>query len=143
MKPQAHDFTIQRLGEAWLPSPLNVSYFTSDEKRILLNIYLKTHEDLQTPTGQPQSIEVAGPREKIFFDPAKSKAAIVTCGGLCPGINDVIRAIVTMSRATIRRCDACHCLRKCWLKWASRRSECASIGYRLPKVTVSSPWLTI
>ncbi len=94
MEQQAYDFNIQSLGEAWLPSPLNVSYFTSDEKRILLNIYLKTHEELQTSAGQPQSIEVAGPREKIFFDPAKSKAAIVTCGGLCPGINDVIRAIV-------------------------------------------------
>jgi 6-phosphofructokinase 1 len=37
---------------------------------------------------------VAGPREKIFFDPVQTKAAIVTCGGLCPGINDVIRAII-------------------------------------------------
>ena len=80
MEQQAYDFNIQSLGKAWLPSPLNVSYFTSDEKRILLNIYLKTHEDIQTSDGQPQSIEVAGPREKIFFDPAKSKAAIVTCG---------------------------------------------------------------
>ena len=94
MQQQAYDFNIQSLGDAWLPSPLNVSYFTSDEKRILLNIYLKTHADLQTPAGEPQSVEVAGPREKLFFDPAKSKAAIVTCGGLCPGINDVIRAIV-------------------------------------------------
>jgi 6-phosphofructokinase 1 len=94
MEQQIYDFKIQNLGEAWLPSPLNVSYFTSDEKRILLNIYLKAHGDAQPPDGQPQSIEVAGPREKIFFDPAKSKAAIVTCGGLCPGINDVIRAIV-------------------------------------------------
>ncbi|MCX5830563.1 MAG: ATP-dependent 6-phosphofructokinase [Deltaproteobacteria bacterium] len=94
MEQQTYDFNIQSLGEAWLPSPLNVSYFTSDEKRILLNVYLKAHGDAHSPDGQPQSIEVAGPREKIFFDPAKSKAAIVTCGGLCPGINDVIRAIV-------------------------------------------------
>ena len=94
MVPQADDFSIQSLGKAWLPSPLNVSYFTSDAKRILLNIYINTLEDSKGSAGQPQSIEVAGPREKIFFDPAKSKAAIVTCGGLCPGINDVIRAIV-------------------------------------------------
>lgn len=39
-------------------------------------------------------LEKAGPREKIYFNPAKSHAGIVTCGGLCPGINDVIRAIV-------------------------------------------------
>ncbi len=46
-------------------------------------------------TGKPNvSFEISGPREKIFFDPSKTKAAIVTCGGLCPGLNDVIRAIV-------------------------------------------------
>ena len=38
--------------------------------------------------------EKAGPREKLYFDPSKTRCAIVTCGGLCPGINDVIRAIV-------------------------------------------------
>ena len=43
--------------------------------------------------GNPLSVELAGPREKIFFDPARTKAAIVTCGGLCPGINDVIRSV--------------------------------------------------
>jgi 6-phosphofructokinase 1 len=38
-------------------------------------------------------VEPAGPRKRIFFDPAQTKAAIVTCGGLCPGINDVIRSV--------------------------------------------------
>jgi 6-phosphofructokinase 1 len=38
--------------------------------------------------------EEAGPRQSLYFDPPKTKCAIVTCGGLCPGINDVIRAIV-------------------------------------------------
>lgn len=38
--------------------------------------------------------EHAGPREHIYFDPSKLKAAIVTCGGLCPGINSLVRAIV-------------------------------------------------
>lgn len=37
---------------------------------------------------------MAGPRQQIFFDPSKLKCGIVTCGGLCPGLNDVIRAIV-------------------------------------------------
>ena len=36
----------------------------------------------------------AGPRERIYFKPEKVKAAIVTCGGLCPGLNDVIRQLV-------------------------------------------------
>ncbi len=87
------DFTIQDLGERTILSPVTVSYYTSDDKRILHNIYLKHYRDLITADGEPLSIEVAGPREKIFFDPAQTKAAIVTCGGLCPGINDVIRAI--------------------------------------------------
>ncbi|MGL4388604.1 MAG: ATP-dependent 6-phosphofructokinase, partial [Brevinema sp.] len=40
------------------------------------------------------SFEKAGPRKKMYFDPKKVKAAITTCGGLCPGLNDVIRSIV-------------------------------------------------
>ncbi len=40
------------------------------------------------------SFEAAGPRKKLYFDSSRAKCAIVTCGGLCPGINDVIRAIV-------------------------------------------------
>lgn len=49
-------------------------------------------EDLAT--GEAVCFELAGPRARIYFDPGKVKCAIVTCGGLCPGINDVIRAIV-------------------------------------------------
>lgn len=89
-----YDFTIQSLGECTIPSPVSVSYFTSNEKRILFNIYLNQYERLKSSDGHPLSVEVAGPREKIFFDPSKTKAAVVTCGGLCPGINDVIRALV-------------------------------------------------
>ena len=44
--------------------------------------------------GTTLAFELAGPREKIFFDPTKTRCGIVTCGGLCPGLNDVIRAIV-------------------------------------------------
>jgi 6-phosphofructokinase 1 len=43
---------------------------------------------------RPPAFEIAGPRNKIYFDPSKLKCGIVTCGGLCPGLNDVIRAIV-------------------------------------------------
>lgn len=46
------------------------------------------------PLESPIVFEAAGPRRKLYFDPTKTKCAIVTCGGLCPGINDVIRAIV-------------------------------------------------
>lgn len=94
MNHEDFDFTIQTLGERTITSPVIVSYFTPDSKRILFNSYLEHYSDLKTSEGTPLSIEVAGPRETIFFDPASTKAAIVTCGGLCPGINDVIRSIV-------------------------------------------------
>ena len=42
----------------------------------------------------PPAFEMAGPREKIYFDPSKLRCALVTCGGLCPGLNDIIRAVV-------------------------------------------------
>lgn len=43
----------------------------------------------------------AGPREKIYFRPEEVKAAIVTCGGLCPGLNDVIRQVLVMTHFII------------------------------------------
>jgi 6-phosphofructokinase 1 len=93
-KNTSFDFSIQTLGECTIPSPVNVSYFTPESKRLLFNIYLHQYDHLKAPDGLPLSVEVAGPREKIFFDPSKTKAAVVTCGGLCPGINDVVRTIV-------------------------------------------------
>jgi len=89
-----YDFTISNLGKCTLPSPVSVSYFTTDAKKLLFNSYLDQYDRFKSPDGTPLAVEVAGPRQKIFFDPSKTKAAIVTCGGLCPGINDVIRALV-------------------------------------------------
>jgi 6-phosphofructokinase 1 len=94
MKNGPYDFTIQSLGVTKIPSPHSAGYFTSDDKRVLFDIFRHDHDSLKDNNNQPLSIEVAGPREHIYFDPSKVKAAIVTCGGLCPGINDVIRAIV-------------------------------------------------
>ncbi len=94
MNEKEFDFIIESLGECTIPSPVVVNYYTPDSRRILFNIDSQRFADRQTPDGAPLSVEVAGPRGKIFFDPSKTKAAIVTCGGLCPGINDVIRAIV-------------------------------------------------
>ncbi|MGV8079878.1 MAG: ATP-dependent 6-phosphofructokinase [Syntrophales bacterium] len=94
MNETGYDFTIENLGECTIPSPVVVNYYTPDTRRILFNIDPEHFADRKAPDGSPLSVEVAGPREKIFFDPSKTKAAIVTCGGLCPGINDVIRAVV-------------------------------------------------
>lgn len=88
-----NDFVISDLGERKIASPLNIGYFTSDSKRLLFDCYLNSYADRKNEQGMPLSVEMAGPREKIFFDPSNTKAAVVTCGGLCPGINDVIRSI--------------------------------------------------
>jgi 6-phosphofructokinase 1 len=65
----------------------------SDNKRVLYDPYLRP-DSPRTAEKLPLSIEVAGPRRKIYFNPRQTKAAIVTCGGLSPGINDVIRSLV-------------------------------------------------
>lgn len=94
MDATQYDFTISSLSECSIDSPISAGYFIDDSKRILFNSYLADYLSRDDQDGQPLSLEVAGPRRKIFFDPTVTKAAIVTCGGLCPGINDVIRAIV-------------------------------------------------
>ena len=79
--------TITQLGEARHASP--VSFSVDDE--------IFTPADVQWPGGRvPEDLmlfEKAGPRQKLFFDPQQTRAAIVTCGGLCPGLNNVIRSV--------------------------------------------------
>ena len=53
-----------------------------------------SYDNSSSCTFTPQWVVRAGPREKVYFAPEEVHAAIVTCGGLCPGINDVIRSIV-------------------------------------------------
>ncbi|MFZ5425913.1 MAG: ATP-dependent 6-phosphofructokinase [Thermodesulfobacteriota bacterium] len=90
------DTAIKTLGPAKIPSPLTYCHFVSDEERIPIRL---SPEDLDDPAQDSDVFfEAAGPRAEIFFDSSKVKAAIVTCGGLCPGINDVIRAIVMEAR---------------------------------------------
>jgi 6-phosphofructokinase 1 len=90
------DTHIQSLGECRFDSPLRrfgiaAVPFKSDADRILFD-----HDGgASTSSDKPLSFEAAGPREKMFFDAPKATAAIVTCGGLCPGLNDIIRGLVT------------------------------------------------
>ncbi|MBW1820117.1 MAG: ATP-dependent 6-phosphofructokinase [Deltaproteobacteria bacterium] len=93
MTDNAQDFTITRLGKCRIPSPMKDTPFVGDDAHVL---YHSTIHDVcgLSEGGDPLTFEMAGPREKIYFDPSKLKAGIVTCGGLCPGLNDVIRAIV-------------------------------------------------
>ena len=80
---------ISVLGEARYPSPL--SCYVSDKARVPFSVIIDP--DVPAPADDI-SFEVAGPREKLFFNPAKTRAGIVTCGGLCPGMNNVIRSLV-------------------------------------------------
>ncbi len=94
MKRIEGNFVIPNLGEPKIRSPLTVGYFKSDEERVLSVINISPRKDRSKPPDPALSLEVAGPRERIYFEPSKVKAAVVSCGGLCPGINDVIRALV-------------------------------------------------
>jgi len=91
---QVKDFMIQRLGDCTIPSPMSGARFTSDEEHILLHSDLGMIRRYLDAGSEPPKFETAGPREKIFFDPSNLACGIVTCGGLCPGLNDVIRSIV-------------------------------------------------
>ena len=90
------DFEIKQLKGNNIKSPLygmkNIeikkSFFVSNNKD---KIRLNSHTNLQS---HEQAFEVAGPRRKLHFESTETTAAIITCGGLCPGLNDVIRAIV-------------------------------------------------
>ncbi|MCH7920530.1 MAG: 6-phosphofructokinase, partial [Planctomycetes bacterium] len=101
MSVSGFDSTIPILGQPSVPSPLARasadaplgSDFTDDNQFVVYGV--ETHEgrvDLTTPASQ--LLEKAGPRRTLYFDPGRVHAGIVTCGGLCPGINNVIRALV-------------------------------------------------
>jgi 6-phosphofructokinase 1 len=94
MVDQELDFTIERLGDCRFPSPMDKARFTGDNERIVYHSRLDEIRPYIARGTEPPSLELAGPRERIFFDPAAIACGIVTCGGLCPGINDVIRALV-------------------------------------------------
>jgi 6-phosphofructokinase 1 len=94
MKTPDLDFSISTLGECRIPSPMTHAHFVPDTDHVLYHHDLPTIEAYQRAGNSPPLLEKAGPRERIYFDPSKLKCGIVTCGGLCPGLNDVIRAIV-------------------------------------------------
>lgn len=96
------DFIVDRLGTGTIPSPLQLSKeledgvfnYVLDDERVILKSTVDYYHECRNNNEQPVSFEKSGPKEFIYFDPVKTKAAIVTCGGLCPGLNNVIRGLV-------------------------------------------------
>lgn len=116
-----YDFTIPSLGETKIPSPIRLSTvrgdsianYVSDDDYILYSNEVDPNNNI-LEYEKKDLLQVAGPREKIYFNPGHVHVGIVTCGGLCPGINDVIRAIV----------------RSLWLSYGVHRISGIQFGYR-------------
>ena len=87
------NFAISKLGECRIPSPMKGVQFVSDDEQVLYHGTVKEVEALIRAGKTPPHFQMAGPREKVYFDPSKLRCGVVTCGGLCPGLNDVIRAM--------------------------------------------------
>jgi len=96
------ELLVDNLGESEITSPLklstvygdNIANYVRDEESVVL-LHDRNDILLRVKSGKSlPAFEKAGPRQKIYFDPSRISAAIVTCGGLCPGINNVIRSLV-------------------------------------------------
>ena len=124
-----YNFQVPRLGEATIPSPIKMSTtlgdrlanYVTDDEYILYDVDVSLSERTRC-FEEAELLEKAGPREKIYFNPGHVHAAIVTCGGLCPGLNDVIRSIV----------------RSLWHLYGIRRITGIRYGYRgfLPEYSI-------
>jgi len=104
--PTGKDFEITGLGACEIDSPLHcfrypdgrTFSFTDNSERILVDHRVASVSGDAGEADGHESLERAGARRKIFFDPAATTVGIVTCGGLCPGLNNVIRDIVMTAR---------------------------------------------
>jgi 6-phosphofructokinase 1 len=96
---EAAQLHVRMLGQCRIESPLGAlvtrqgttQHYVDESDRVLFD---DTAAMLERRTGELPSFEPGGPRRRIFFDPSKIRVGIVTCGGLCPGLNDVIRGLV-------------------------------------------------
>jgi 6-phosphofructokinase 1 len=95
-------FALETLGPATVQSPINLGTepgdvladFTPDEARVVADSSMDSVRAFLASGREPPSLELAGPRQRIFFRPDGLGVGIVTCGGLCPGLNNVIRGLV-------------------------------------------------
>jgi 6-phosphofructokinase 1 len=88
--PMQRDLLVPTLGPCRFESPLLAKGRTFADESIRVRV--KRHVGGDAAEGDALSFEEAGPRRQLFFDPAETTAAFVTCGGLSPGLNNVIRS---------------------------------------------------
>ncbi|UCH09976.1 MAG: ATP-dependent 6-phosphofructokinase [Fidelibacterota bacterium] len=88
------NLSIKRLGQAEHPSPISNIRFIRDEEKIVYDVHCDAlMKQVAEGGNRVCALEAAGPREKLYFNPSEVTAGIVSCGGLCPGINNVIRSL--------------------------------------------------
>lgn len=94
------EVAIKDLGRCLLPSPVaghlgdHALHFVGKADKVLVHDTLLQLEARGQTLSELPAFELAGPRNKIFFDPRQVRCGIVTCGGLCPGLNNVVRGLV-------------------------------------------------
>jgi len=96
------DLTVTTLGPCRIDSPMaqllahrrSTHNYVDEGDRVLIDDTLIMVTDRGLAVADLPGFEAGGPRRKIFFDPSKTRVGIVTCGGLCPGLNNVIRGLV-------------------------------------------------
>jgi len=99
---QEYDFTIETLGPCKVHSPIELSTqhgefranYVNDDSFVRYSVNVFPDSPKTDGLDNSNLMQKAGPREYIYFNPAHVTAGICTCGGLCPGLNDVIRAVV-------------------------------------------------
>jgi 6-phosphofructokinase 1 len=125
-----YDFDISNLGEPKIVTPIVMSTskgdglanYVDDNDRLFFSVdTVDNGKEYRDPLIK-DTVEKAGPRSKIYFNPAHVHAAICTCGGICPGLNNIIRAVV--------RCF--------WYRYGVRRISGVQYGYR--GLLENSPW---
>ena len=93
--PSKFTFLTETLGDCTVDSPIRSGNFVSaDNMHSMLSVRASYVHQFVKRYGTVPKLESAGPHRKIFHDPAKTRAAIVTAGGLCPGLNNVIKGLV-------------------------------------------------
>jgi 6-phosphofructokinase 1 len=102
MPLDGYDLTVKKLGPCRRDSPLaellylrvSSHHWVDASDRVLLDDTAAMARARGVAVEQLPGFEAGGPRRQIFFDPSKTRVGIVTCGGLCPGLNNVIRGLV-------------------------------------------------